>query len=66
MAFWPVLGGALWTWMVKGVDIQHGHLITLLTLFGYLLTGKFRGPAKMGGVEFDKPEGPEPPAGGKR
>lgn len=64
VAFWMVFGGALWTWMVKGVDIANGHLVTLLSMLGYTLTGKFRGVAKTGGTEFDRPGGEARPDGG--
>ena len=57
-AFWPVLGLALWTWG-HGRDIPHGHLVTLLSLFGYLLGSKFRGLVKLSGAA------PDPPGKGK-
>ena len=62
VAFWLTFALALWTW-ARGGDIPNGHLITLLSCLGYLLGGKFRGVAKMGAVEFDKPGGEAAPEG---
>ena len=49
-----VFAMTIWAWS-KGQDIPNSQLIILLSCFGYILTGKFRGVSKHGGTTFDEP-----------
>lgn len=54
VTFVILLGLAAWAWG-HGRDIPYGHLVTLLTCFGYLLGGK--GISKIKDIEFGKSNG---------
>ena len=55
MSFLIVFALTIWAWS-KGQDIPNSQLIVLLSCFGYVWTGKFRGVSKHGSTTFDEPE----------